>query len=453
MDDLRSLREQRDDLRVSLDEIMERNDSIDDVESIEKLEKGAAKMAEMDKSIRSAEARAAYESAKTNSVGSYGFKSDKGAAESNYEGEYRFVMDGTKVRVEGRSAQTGGTSPSASLPGMDLPLPPGGNYSAAIPVDLQAELIRQLPAKAITRQFYQTRQYANDVELQRVATRVQSAADFATAESGKVSLTPESSSYTNVDMALERVRVNNFKTAAKSEVTEEFMKDARGRAVAELLLQHAEEHGQLWDRGYASGSSGTAGPDPCWNYSEGTNPGTSISDFMGGDADTAGSTIKSLYGTGGVSWSTELVGKLTDLRYGTIPAQYWGGLRWMTNQVTFAAITATVDAFGRPLMQPLAGSTPTDSMQAGTLLGLPVFVSNNLSGTLTGAGIPTEDDTALVLAHQEDYSIFDRSNFSQQIDPFSEGDTGKIVYRTRMRSVGRWLRPFAAGALVWKDCS
>jgi HK97 family phage major capsid protein len=238
MDDLRSLREQRDELRSQLDAIMERNDSIDDTESIEALEKGTARMAELDASIRSAEAKARYNEMREAAAPTYSFRGETAVAKP-YGGEYRFVMDGNDVRVEGRAAEVGGTDPSSSLPGMDLS--GAGDYSAAIPVDLQAELIRRLPAKAVVRQFFQTRTYSNDIELQRVAARVESATDADFSETAKVSVTNESGTYQTVDMELERVRVNNFKTAAKSEVTEEFMRDARGRAVAELLLQHAEE--------------------------------------------------------------------------------------------------------------------------------------------------------------------------------------------------------------------
>ena len=55
-----------------------------------------------------------------------------------------------------------------------------------------------------------------------------------------------------------------------------------------------------------------------------------------------------------------------------------------------------------------------------------------------------------VLAHTEDYGIFDRKGFEQQIDPYSRGDNGEVVFRTRMRSDGRWLRPYAAGQLIVK---
>lgn len=452
MDDLRSLREQRDELRGRLDGLMEKNDSIDDTESIEALEKGTAEMAELDASIRSAEARAAYEEMRTKGAGSYGFR-PKGEVNSPkaYDGEYRFVMNGTEVRIEGRAAgdpaAVNGVDPSASLPGM----PPAtwGDMSAAIPVDLQAELIRLLPNKAVIRQFFQSRQYSNDVELQRVATRVLGEATFGAGTANAVARTAEEAAYPQVSMALERVRVNNFKTAAKSTVTEEFMKDARGRAIAELLIQHNEEHARLWDRGYASGEGDTDGPDPCWEYRANAANTIGIEDFIpyGTGVGTANSQIigiDTVDAAAAATASKTWVDALAELRYGRIPAQYWGGLRWMTNQVTFAALTKVLDEQGRPLFQPLLTGTPASSLEVGTLLGLPVYVSNNLSGGVTA------DDTAMILAHQDDYCIFDRTGFSQQVDPYSEADTGEVVYRTRMRSDGRWLRGFAAGAIVWQ---
>ncbi len=451
MDDLRSLREQRDELRVSLDEIMERNDSIDDIESIERLEQGTAKMAELDQSIRSAEARAAYEASRKTVSGSFSFRSDADAPVRN-DGEYRFVVDGNDVRIEGRDVAVGAPAanlPSASFPGQDLSGGTSG-YAAAIPVDLQAELIRKLPERTVVRRFFSSMNYTNDVELQRVQARVQvepiSPAPDGTTTTGKVSVTNEGVQYAEVDMSLERVRTNNFKSAAKSEVTEEFMRDARGRAVAELLLQHAESHALLFDAWYAGGAGGFEGPEACFDGAETYIPGAGGAtgnvevidmDVIGEGTGTAGTSAEA---------AAEWTRALTKLRYDRIPAQYWGGLRWMMSQEGFASLTKQVDGNGRPLFQPLLTGTIADSQEVGTLLGLPVFVGNNLPGGSIASG-----NTCAILAHAEDYRIFDRMPFSQQVDPYSAGDQGKIIYRTRMRSDGRWLRPFAAGMILWNQ--
>jgi HK97 family phage major capsid protein len=449
MDDLRSLREQRDELRGRLDAIMERNDSIDDIESIEALESGTAEMAELDKSIRSAEARAAYEESKKTVSGSYSFRSQADATPNRGDGEYRFVMDGSNVRIEGRAAEVGApaaNAPSASLPGMDLST--SGAYSAAIPVDLQAELIRKLPNRTVVRRFFSSMNYTNDIELQRVATRVavEAIADHdGQTTANQVSVTDEGVTYSTVDMSLERVRTNNFKSAARSEVTEEFMRDARGRAVAELLLQHAESHGLLFDAWYAGGAGGTAGPEACWDGAEAYIPGAA--GLAAGQVEQINMDLLGISATStAADAAEEWTRALTNLRYGRIPAQYWGGLRWMFSQAGFAELTKQIDANGRPLFQPLLTGTAADSLEVGTLLGLPVFVGNNLPNADVTSG-----NTCCILAHAEDYRIFDRMPMSQQVDPYSAGDAGKVVYRTRMRSDGRWLRPFAAGMILWND--
>ena len=145
---------------------------------------------------------------------------------------------------------------------------------------------------------------------------------------------------------------------------------------------------------------------------------------------------------GGANAGTEMTRAFASLRYDKIPAQYWGGLKWIMGQETFAAIAGVADANGRPIYQPLLTSTVANDNSVGTIFGLPVSVSNNLPGK-------TADAVAAVLVHTEDYGIFDRTGFSQLLDPYTDSGKGEVRYLTRMRSDGRWLRPFAAGQLVW----
>lgn len=423
MDDLRTLREQREELRGKIDEVMQRNDSIEDVESIELLENGASEMAQLDTQIRSAEAKAKAQEMLDRPT--FGFKAEGRAMVE--DAEYRFERNGTEIRVIGG----GSAAPDITFT---------GDYGASIPVDLQAEMIRQLPVLAPIRSFFSTRQYTNDVELQRVSARI--------AMTTSANVIGESGEYDNVDAVFERVRFRNFKSAAKSSVTEEFLRDARGRAVAEVLLQHAEEHGRLWDTLYATGISSEDAPDPV--FLTPTALAAAQSDFADAAATpiadiNEGTIDKSIMaGTSLTDKSAEIVRALTDLRYEKIPAQYWGGLKWLVTQEFFAELSGAVDAFSRPLFQPLAGATPLADNQAGTMLGLPVTVSNNVTGNSQSA----VDTVVAVLAHAEDYIIADRTGFSQQVDPYSRGDNGEVVYRTRMRSDGRWVRPYAAGQLA-----
>jgi HK97 family phage major capsid protein len=429
MDDIRSLREQRSDLEGKMNEVLLRNDSIDDVESIELLEKGEQRLAELDTQIRAAEVRSKV--ADRLKKPSFGFTPSV-TSPSREDTQYRFVIDGTEVRVIG-----GGSA------GSDATFT--GNYGASIPVDLEAQIIRRLPVLAPIRSFFGVRRYSNDIELQRVNTRIQMTTAASTA-GGNV--TAESAAYTNEDMVLGRVRVRNFKTAAKSSVTEEFLRDARGDAVGEMLLQHSEEHGRLWDELYALGLGGELGPDPVMLTPTGL--ATASTEFAtAADTPHFGIALEAWDNSVWAAFTTDaqrsayVTQRLTQLRYDKIPAQYWGGMKWLVTQQFFASLTNLVDAFGRPLFQPFTGATPSSDLGIGTLLGLPVTITNNVTGD-----IGDSPETVLaVLAHSEDFQIFDRSGFEQQIDPYTRGDNGEVVYRTRMRSDGRWLRPYAAGMI------
>jgi len=430
MDDIRSLREQRDELAGKINEVLLRNDSIEDIESIELLEKGEQQMAQLDTQIRAAEARAKAEERLAEPT--FSFKKTDGGSRVANDSEYRFEMNGNEIRVVGGNT-TPPNGPTTSF---------GGDYGAAIPVDLTAEMIRQLPKLAPIRGFFNARSYANDIELQRVSSRIEM--------STSANQIGESGTYPNEDMALERIRVRSFKTAAKSNVTEEFLRDARGNAVAELLLQHAEEHGRLWDTLYATGLGVEEGPDPVfltpavWStlYNAATGGSTTSSDAPHADINSATIDASIMASTTAADRSAEIVRALTSARYDVLPAQYWGGgLKWLVTQEFFAQLAGAIDAFSRPLFQPLAGSTPLDDNAVGTMLGLPVTVSNNVTGEAASGDV---GGVVAVLAHSQDYQIFDRKGFSQQVDPFSAGDIGQTVYRTRMRSDGRWLRPYAA---------
>lgn len=440
-DDIRSLREQRDELAGKMNEVLLRNDSIEDVESIELLEKGEARLAEIDTQIRATEARTKAEAAVKKP--SFGFTPSAGSP-AREDRTYRFEINGSDVKILGGDPNYRVNPLGGGSDGSDATFAAGTDLApiagASIPVDLLAQMIRKLPALAVLRQNFQVRTYSNDVELQRVNARIDMQTDVYVDESG---------AYNEHVGSFERIRVRNFKSAARSNVTEEFLRDARGNAVQEMLLQHAEEHGLLWDSSYATGVGEDLAPEPvfltpaAWSTAYNTAASATTTAADAPHAGIASQDIdKSLVTGNGVPAGAELTSALAALRYEEIPAQYWGGLKWIMGQETFAAIAKVSDGNGRPIYQPLLTSTVGDSNAIGTIFGLPVSVSNNLPAADAG-------NVAAVLVHTEDYGIFDRVGFSQQIDPFTDSAIGETRYLTRMRSDGRWLRPYAAGQLVW----
>ncbi len=440
-DDIRSLREQRDELAGKMNEVLLRNDSIEDVESIELLEKGEARLAEIDTQIRATEARTKAEAAVKKP--SFGFTPSAGSP-AREDRTYRFEINGSDVKILGGDPNYRVNPLGGGSDGSDATFAAGTDLApiagASIPVDLLAQMIRKLPALAVLRQNFQVRTYSNDVELQRVNARIDMQTDAYVDESG---------AYNEKIGSFERIRVRNFKSAARSNVTEEFLRDARGNAVQEMLLQHAEEHGLLWDSSYATGVGEDLAPEPvfltpaAWStaYNAASGGTTTAADAPHAGIESQ-DIDKSLLADNGAPAGEELTSALAALRYEKIPAQYWGGLKWIMGQETFAAIAKVSDGNGRPIYQPLLTSTVGDSNAIGTIFGLPVSVSNNLPADDVG-------NVAAVLVHTEDYGIFDRVGFSQQIDPFTDSAIGETRYLTRMRSDGRWLRPYAAGQLVW----
>lgn len=441
MDDARSLREQRDDLAGKMNDILLRNDSIDDIESIELLESGEARLAEIDTKIRATEAR--EKASAIVKKPSFGFSTSPGSAPRE-DTRYRFERNGTDIKILGGNPDTRVNPLGLGSDGSDATFTAtdgaGGPVAgASIPVDLLGQMVRKLPKLAVLRQNCQVRTYSNDVELQRVNARIDMSGDAFVAESG---------AYNEKIGSFERVRVRNFKSAARTNVTEEFLRDARGNAVAEMLLQHAEEHGLYWDSAYATGIGSDDAPEPIFqtpaqwaaaqaDYADAAATPTAIFTTQHTDLDI------SVIDTGTAAEAAKNVTQaLTSLRYDKIPAQYWGGLKWIMGQETFATIANMVDGQSRPLYQPLLTSTMGESNYVGTILGLPVSVSNNLPGKTAG-------NVAAVLMHTEDYGIFDRVGFGQLVDPYTDSAAGEVRYLTRMRSDGRWLRPYAAGQIHW----
>ena len=158
MDDIRSLREQRDDIAGKINEVLLRNDSIEDIESIELLEKGEQRLAELDTQIRVAEAKAKVQERLAKP--SFGFTPSVTSAPREDNSEYRFEVNGNEVRVIGGGSAGSGATYT-------------GDYGASIPVDLEAQIIRRLPVLAPIRSFFSVRRYSNDIELQRVNQRIQ----------------------------------------------------------------------------------------------------------------------------------------------------------------------------------------------------------------------------------------------------------------------------------------
>jgi HK97 family phage major capsid protein len=312
------------------------------------------------------------------------------------------------------SAATGNTNAAASL----------------LPVDLQDEMIRLFANVSAVRNAATVRSYASDVEIPIVTSRATITAT-----------TLEGVAYDELEPDFGKVRFRSFKTAAETAITEEAIADARGGLVDEILQQHSEAHGNFWETAYTAttAAADTGAPDGlrC----------TEASLSSAGFSDDAGSVVIT-----DVVSSTNTIASVTyknllDVAFG-MPAKYWGlDKSWIMSPAMYQHVLGLTDdsgGTGRPLFQARASGTLQDSATLGSLFGYPVLVSDALTeGTVAGK-------FQAILLERGSYIIADRAGISSQMDEFTRGAEGMTVFRTRMRSDGRWVRPSSSARLQIK---
>jgi len=83
------------------------------------------------------------------------------------------------------------------------------------------------------------------------------------------------------------------------------------------------------------------------------------------------------------------------------------------------------------------------------ILGIPVIISTQAptyADAQASAAVP-----ACMLMDRSSYRIFDRLPMTTQRDEFSKGSEGKVVFRSKFRSDGRWLAPYRSVAIKLKQ--
>ena len=129
-----------------------------------------------------------------------------------------------------------------------------------------------------------------------------------------------------------------------------------------------------------------------------------------------------------------------------MPAKYWGLPKtWVMSPALYQHILGLTDdsgTTGRPLFLGRASGTIQDDFTLGSLFGYPVLVSDALTDATPAASYQA------LLLERGSYVIADRQGIATQFDEFSKGAEGKVIWRTRMRSDGRWIRPSSSARLL-----
>jgi len=306
-----------------------------------------------------------------------------------------------------------------------------GNAASLLPVDLQDEMIRLFANVSAVRNAATVRSYASDVEIPIVTSRATITAT-----------TLEGVAYDALEPDFGKVRFRSFKTAAETAITEEAIADARGGLVDEILQQHSEAHGNFWETAYTATTAAASATAP-----DGLRC-TEASLSSAGFSDDAGSVVITDVITSTNTIASVTYKNLLDVAFG-MPAKYWGLPKsWIMSPAMYQHVLGLTDdsgGAGRPLFQARASGTIQDDATLGSLFGYPVLVSDALTeGTVAGK-------FQAILLERGSYIIADRTGISSQMDEFTRGAEGMTVFRTRMRSDGRWVRPSSSARLQIKS--
>ena len=290
-----------------------------------------------------------------------------------------------------------------------------GGY--AVPLDLQNELVKKMNGVAGIRQAVDVRNYAFDVQIAQVADRP-TIVDF----------TGEGAAYDAVGVTFGQVRSYAFKSAAESYVSEELAQDARPAVVQEILEAHAEAHSLFFDGQYAvDGAGGANGPEIIFNSGQ------------------AGLNV-----TESAAVDTLVLADLISAYYDGLPAQYRGGsFSWVMHPTVESVLRKEIDGNDRLALQPQAVSTYANMPSSNNILGIPVIISTQAptyADAQASAAVP-----ACMLMDRSSYRIFDRLPMTTQRDEFSKGSEGKVVFRSKFRSDGRWLAPYRSVGIKLKQ--
>ncbi len=331
---------------------------------------------------------------------SFGVGDSRNVAQEDINEQYaRWALTGTESRGLGDQLITPDTA---------------GGY--AVPLDLQNELVKKMNGVAGVRQAVDVRNYAFDVQIAQVADRP-TIVDF----------TGEGAAYDAVGVTFGQVRSYAFKSAAESYVSEELAQDARPAIVQEILEAHAEAHALFFDGQYAVDGAGNAnGPQKIFNASQ-----TGLNTYETATADKI--TLQDLVAA----------------YYDSLPAQYRGGsFSWLMHPTVEAELRKELDGNERLALQAQAVSTYANMPSSNNILGIPVVISTQ-APTFAEA-VATSAVPAAMLMDRSSYRIFDRLPMTTQRDEFTKGSEGKVVFRSKFRSDGRWLAPYRSVGITIK---
>ena len=296
--------------------------------------------------------------------------------------------------------------------------------AALVPVDLKNELIRRLPAMSGAMAASTVVTDDHDNEIAAVVNRIPT-----------VGITAEGAAFTVAQATFDRIRFKAYRMALETQITLEMLQDNRPQAMAETLLQHVESYAEGWDAAYLA----------TMNPAEGSRTGPGGLCATKAHIDAAGATAinDTVMGTGDLAVADITIDDILAVQ-AAVPGRYRTGSKaWVFSPDVHAKIVQSIDANDRMIFFPQAtGTLQADPLSVGTLLGSPIYLSDHMP-------TPGASAVAALYLDKRSYRVSLRRTMQTQEDPYTNGGSGIVSYRSHMRADGQWTLAEASSRLVY----
>jgi len=144
--------------------------------------------------------------------------------------------------------------------------------------------------------------------------------------------------------------------------------------------------------------------------------------------DTATNQVTASAAASATAWDAAFtVDKLSEIRYRSLPSEYWGSSVWVMSQDAYAAIASLKAASGSnvPIFQPSSDAGITGAAGQ-TLMGRPVYIAPWAPSKITAAG----NNTPLVFGDiREAFACVEWGNMGLIRDEITLAGTGRVKFQ------------------------